>query len=251
MAILVLQHEPSETLGRIAPILRDHGHRLDVRRLDLPLGRGGSPIPPDFDGIDGVISLGGSVNISDNPPWLDAQLNYLREAHARQLPLLGICLGHQLIAKALGGEVGPASTPEWGFQRVVQTPSGNTDTILAGIPWGTYQLQMHNQEVTKAPDGAVILQSSPACKVQSFRLGLRTYSFQYHFEVTKDRLDAASSGRAKEDLAVFEKHGVSQADLTRQIAEHEPTFSRLADRLSTNLAAFMFPLMKKALGARA
>jgi len=253
MAILILQHEPSETLGRIAPIFRDHGHRFDIRRLDVTGGKGPRGIPPDFDGVDAVISLGGAINISDNPAWLDAELNYLREAHARQLPVLGICLGHQLIAKALGGEVAPMTSGahEWGFHRVLQTPAGNTDTILAGIPWGTYQFQMHQQEVTRPPDGATVLQNSPACKTQCFRVGLRTYGFQYHFEVQRERLDSIAASRDRAAVAEMQKFGIAPADLARQMTEHWDAFDRLADRLTSNLASFMFPLMKKALGARA
>src|SRR5206468_4056424 len=106
----------------------------------------------------------------------------------------------QLIARALGGEVAPMAggKHEWGFHRFVQTPAGNTDTILAGIPWGTWQFQMHGQEVSKPPEGATILQSSAACRVQAFRTGLRTYGFQYHFEIMRDRLDGAAAGRDQE-----------------------------------------------------
>ncbi|MGQ0628938.1 MAG: type 1 glutamine amidotransferase [Phycisphaerales bacterium] len=250
MPIIVLQHEASEHLGRLAPVLRDLGHRCDVRRLWTGNGRAAGHIPADFDGVDGIISLGGSMNIADNPSWLAAEMAYVKEAHARQLPLLGVCLGAQIIAKALGGEVGPAAKPEWGFSRVSQTPPGNTDTILAGIPWGTFQFQMHNQEISKAPEGAVVLQSSPACRVQAFRCGLRTYGFQYHFEIERARLEAAAAGRCAEDSGCFSKHGLTQADLAAQMAEHEETFARLSTRLCTNLAMFMFPLMKKALGAR-
>ena len=250
MSIIVLQHEASETAGRLAPILRDHGHVFDVRRLDQAGARGGKGVPPDFDNVDAVISLGGSTNISDNPPWLESELAYLREAHERQLPLIGVCLGHQLIAKALGGEVAPAAAAEWGFCRVVQTVAGNTETILAGIPWGTYQLQMHEQEVTKLPEGAVVLQSSPACKVQAFRVGLRTYGFQYHFEVMRDRLEAAASGRDKLDAASFSANGIAQAELARQVAEHFETFDRVSERLCENLAAYALPLLRKVRGLR-
>jgi len=249
MAIVVFQHEESESLGRLAPILRDLGHRVQIRRVDLPPGRPGKVgggIPADFDGVDGVISLGGSMNLTDTPPpaWMDAEMAYLREAHARQLPLLGICLGHQLIAKALGGEVGPG-TPEWGFTHVSQTVPGNTDTILAGIPWGSWQLQMHNQQVLKAPEGATILAGSPACKIQAMRIGLRTYGFQYHFESERARFDAAVAGRDKAFAAELAQNGLSASDLSKHLASFYDTFDRLGTRLGNNIAIYMFPLMKK------
>lgn len=242
MPILVLQHAPTETIGRLGPTLRDHAQRIDVRRVDLSSPRGGQGVPPDYDNVTAVVVLGGAMNVTDSLPYLEAELAYIRGAHERQLPVLGVCLGAQMIAKALGGEVAPAKQGEWGFCRVTQTVQGNTDTLLSGIPWGTYQFQMHNQEVTKLPEGAVLLASSPACRVQAFRVGLRTYGFQYHFEVTRERLEAML--RDQEALAEFARAGVAAPDLQKQVAEHAETFGRVSDRLCANIATFMFPLMR-------
>jgi len=248
MPIVVLQHAAMDGVGRLGPELRDHALKLDIRRLDLPAAQGGRGVPIDFDDVDAVISLGGPMNVGDATPltagWMQAELDFLREAHARQLPVLGLCLGAQMIAKAIGGEVGvsgPApSGPEIGFCAVQQTPPGNTDRILAGIPWTSWQFQAHGQEIKKLPDGATLLQTSPACKVQAFSVGLRTYAFQYHFETTKGDVDGYLADPWCQGL--MSALGVSQSQLRAQASEHYEAFERLGQRLAGNIAAYMFPM---------
>ncbi len=243
MPILVFQHGDGDGPGRVGPILRSHAHTLDIRRPDLAKGRG---VPVDYDNVQAVISLGGKVNVADADklPWLQAEMDYLRGAHECGLPVVGLCLGAQLIAKALGGTVSPMAKPEWGFCRVQQTVAGNTDTILAGIPWGTWQLQMHWQEVSTLPPGATLLATSAACKVQAFKMGLRTYAFQFHPETTKEQAEALA--RDPEVIAEMQKAGLTPAEFLRQAGEHYEAFARAGDRLFGNIASFMFPMLAKA-----
>lgn len=246
MPILVFQHgdDAAVGLGRFAPILRDLGFTTDIRRPDLPT-KAGRGVPADYDNVQGVIALGGHMNVSDaaSMPWLQQEMDYLRGAHERQLPVIGICLGHQLLAKALGGEVAPAAKPEWGFCRVTQTPPGNVDIVLAGIPWGSWQFQSHFQEVTKAPDGATVLAGSKDCKVQCFKAGLRSYGFQYHFEFTRAQIDGfARDQTCQKEMA---QAGLSPADLAKQLDEYYESFDRLSTRLCQNLAGVMFPAKRR------
>lgn len=252
MAILILQHSPHVGPGRIARVFRDLGFKLDLRRLDLvgdapgkPVGdpaqvsaRGG--IPADYDNIEGIVSLGGEMNVTDTPraPWMDRELEFLKGAHERQIPLVGVCLGSQMIATTLGGKVAPMPAPpgpEVGYQLVHVAVPGQTETMFAGVPWGVRWAQSHAQMITDAPPGAVVLASSPACKVQAFKVGLRTYAFQFHIEA--ERADMASLFEGAPAGAI----DAAAADSDLQYAN----FDRVATRLITNLATYLIPLQHR------
>src|SRR5690606_13531156 len=133
--------------------------------------------PPDLDNLDGIISTGGPYDPADESlTWMTAELNFLRRAHERATPLIGLCLGCQLLARALGGEVGPMDPSgggvtsggggEFGWHPVTLTEAGKIDPIHAGIGWTTIQPHWHSSEVNKLPPGAIHLASSARCKVQ-------------------------------------------------------------------------------------
>lgn len=245
MAIIVLQHTASEGPGRLGSTLRNYGKKLDIRRLDLPVGApsaGGvgnqnQHVPIDFDGVEGVISLGGGMMVGDPLPWMQPELEFLAAAHKRNLPVVGICLGAQMIAKALGGEVGPmAGGPEWGMGTVKQFPVANTDIVLAGVPWTSWQVHAHGWEVKAPPPGATALQYSDKCRVQSFRSGLRTYAFQYHFECDMPMIaELMNCGCAQ-----ITEAGVDPAAAIGAARERYEEYARVSDRLCENLASCMF-----------
>jgi GMP synthase (glutamine-hydrolysing) len=243
MAIIVFQHWPLGGPGRLGACLRDHGFKLDIRRLDL-LGAGG--IPVDFDNVHGVISLGGPQNVGESHPWMAGELAYLKKAHELQLPVVGVCLGAQMIAAALGGTVGPMGSEtqpaiEWGFHNVSINTAGQIETMLAGIPWDVMQFQAHGQEVKQLPADTSLLASSRMCKAQAFRVGIRTYGFQYHFECDRPSVDAY----AADSLGELKELGLTTGDIAAQADKNYEMFARAADRLCVNIATYLFPLQRK------
>lgn len=248
MSIIIFQHSSVNGPGRIGATLRDHGFRLDVRRLDLA---GQRAVPPDLDNVQGVISLGGPQNVGEDHDWMPAELEYLKEAHARQVPVIGICLGAQLVAHALGGKVGPMTgdsgpRSEWGFHRIGINPVGQVETMLSGIPWNAHHFCAHAHEVKELPPEAVLLASSDLCKVHFFRCGLRTYGFQHHPECDRPMIDALFASDPQSVALAAPR--LNAEELARQAEQHYAEFARISDRLCVNIATYLFPLHQRLAG---
>jgi len=235
MAIVIFQHWDTGRSGRLGQTLRDHGHDLEFIRPDQ-----GEPPPPDLDNVHGVLSLGGPQNVDepgDAAAWMDDEMAFLRAAHEARLPVLGLCLGAQLVAAALGGSVERMEQPEVGFHAVTIEPAGQTDTVLCGIPWRSDQFCHHGRKISELPDGATRLASSKLCPVQAFRVGMRTYGFQHHFEV--DRPMAMELTRSSRDD--LHRAGFTEDEIESQLESKYTNFARLADRLCVNIATTIMP----------
>lgn len=180
MHILVLQHASVEHPGIFRSFLKEDGHTYEAVELDE-----GEALP-EIEGYEALWVMGGPMDVwqEDAHPWLKDEKDFIREAVAeRGLPFLGLCLGHQLLAEALGGEVGPSETPEIGVLDVQLTEAGASGVFFDGLPDRFPSLQWHSAEVKQMPPGASCLATSPACAVQAMKWETRAYSAQFHIEV--------------------------------------------------------------------
>jgi len=183
--ILVFQHVAHELLGTLNPLLKDSGFRIRYVNFDRdPAAR------PSLDGYFGLVVLGGPMNVDqvDLYPFLAVEVELVAEALQRGMPVLGICLGAQLLARALGADVRPHHSKEIGWYQINPTAAGADDPVFAGMSDTENIFQWHG-DTFDIPSGAVHLASSPDCENQAFRYGDTAYGFQFHLEVDRPMVE--------------------------------------------------------------
>jgi GMP synthase-like glutamine amidotransferase len=182
LRFLVFQHLDVEHPGVFRDLWRDAGVDWDTVHLDE-----GETIPPDLAAYDALVVMGGPMDVwqQEQHPWLAAEIAAIRHfATTLKRPYLGVCLGHQLLAVALGGQVGLARASEVGPGAVRLTDAARTDALFEGLDSPLTAFQWHSAEVIQAPAGAVILAESDLCAIQAFRWGGHAYGMQFHAEIT-------------------------------------------------------------------
>lgn len=243
MAIISLEHFDRGGPGRIGLTFRDHGFTVDSRRPDLnPIGsRQG--VPTDLDNIHGLIIMGGPQNVTDiaRYPWMQAEVDLIKKAHAAELPIIGICLGSQLIAHALGGRVAPRPAPAIGFYPMSLSAAGQTEPTLAGVPWTHPQLFSCGQEITELPPGSTLLASTKNTKHAMFRVGIRTFASLAHFECDRPYVNLIMAASKDQMSAAGKTPDVIGVETDRDY----PMYARASDRITVNLATYLFPLRRK------
>ena len=231
MHILVLQHAACEHPGSFRNFLREDGHSWVSVELDE-----GEPLPP-IDGFDALWVLGGPMDVweEDKHPWLVAEKEFIRDAvQGRGLPFLGLCLGHQLLAEALGGACGKSETPEIGVLDVRLTEDGMDSVFLDGLPEVFKCLQWHGAEVSRMPEGARCLATTRECRVQAMQWGPRAHSVQFHLEIEDDTVANWALIPEYADALGDALGPDGQAQLGAACAAEMPGFLRHAERVYIN-----------------
>jgi GMP synthase-like glutamine amidotransferase len=188
---LMIVPEATAPAGLVGETLIAEGARYDTL---LPVERYASQAPFGYPGLPsevgdyaGLIVLGGpmSANDTDKHPFLSDTMHLIRAFAAADRPVLGICLGAQIIARAFGGEVYRMERLESCYHTIQVTPDGRSDPVFAALGPEVTSFQNHFEAVRNVP-GAVPLATGGACPIQAFRVGRATYATQFHPEVTID-----------------------------------------------------------------
>ena len=176
--ILAIQHIWDDPPGYLGEILEEHSIPCDTVNIEE------DPIP-DPNAYDAIFALGGPqhANAYDKYPYLAQEEQVLREVVKQDIPFLGICLGGQVLANAMGAAVTRHAMTELGFYEVQLTEEGRRDPLYQGLPGSQLVFQWH-EDTFALPAGAVHLATSANTFNQAFRIGQRAYALQYHIELT-------------------------------------------------------------------
>ena len=222
--VLAIVHQRDAGPGVFAEAIREAGGSLDVWTLaERP------QLPGDPFDYDAVLVLGGAMNVdeAERHGWIAEEEALLRELLVREVPLLGLCLGGQLLAAAAGAQPWRAAQPEIGWHRVEVTPEGEDDPLLGPLAPGFEAFQWHSYEFP-LPAGAVPLARSEVC-LQAARLGERAWALQFHPEVSRaDALHWVEDYRSDPDAV---RIGVEPAVLGPETEEKIDAFNELGREL--------------------
>ncbi len=180
MQVLAFRHAPLEGIGSIAGALDRRA--IAWRAVDLYRN------PEDLAEIEnaaGIILMGGPMSANDDLPWIPREIAVIRQAIEGGIPVLGICLGAQLIARALGSRVYPNAVKEIGWAPLHWTAAAHGDRLFAGLPDPETVFHWHG-ETFDLPAGGELLAYGDACHNQAFRAHGNVYAMQFHLEVTAE-----------------------------------------------------------------
>ncbi|MHB1935599.1 MAG: type 1 glutamine amidotransferase [Acidobacteriaceae bacterium] len=210
--IVVLQHAECEALGTIERALQSK--RLRIRYV-RPFSD--EPIPDEINDAKGLIVMGGPMGVYEQEryPYLRDELRLIERAAIANKPVLGVCLGSQLLAYALGGAISKRDRKEIGWYPVRLTDEAVIDSLWAGVPREFTAFHWHG-DVFSLPLGATPLASSALTEQQAFRYGAKAYGLLFHLEVTRPHID----GMVETFRQELEEAGIDAEAIVQQTSEY-------------------------------
>ncbi|HLZ35616.1 MAG TPA: type 1 glutamine amidotransferase [Nitrospira sp.] len=222
MRAICLQHVPFEGPGAFEPALADRG--VSLERYLVPTE--GLPKDPG----DLLIVMGGPMSVNDPDVWIAEETNFMRTALLAGRPVIGVCLGSQFMAKALGATVRPGKELEIGMTPVQLTLQSKGDPVFKTLPDCLEVFEWHG-EVFDLPKGCVPLAGSAVAPLQAFRYGTRAYGLLFHLEMEENGIDDLCQECAPDLIKVR----LTAQEVKVTASPHLPTLHRFADRLIGHL----------------
>ncbi len=223
--VLIFRHSPTEGPGYFTTFLDRHGIPWRLVRVDA-----GDAVPESLNGVSGVCLMGGPMSVNDDLPWIPPLLALIRDAVASDIPVIGHCLGGQLMSKALGGTVGanPAKEIGWAEVRITDADAARPWLGDAADPMPAFHW---HGETFSLPPGATRILDSALCANQAYVLNGRHIGMQCHVEMTPELVaswcDAGAAEIAASDSPGVQTPEAIQADLAARTAQ----LHRLADKI--------------------
>lgn len=222
--VAIFRHAPTEGPGYFATYLTEHGVPWELIRIDA-----GDPAPNNPSPFSGLAFMGGPMSVNDNLPWIPKTLELIKLSVAKDVPVIGHCLGGQLISKALGGKVGPNKVREIGWGKVTVCDNPMATEWLPDGPQSFYSFHWHGETFTIPPGGTRIL-SSEYCENQGYVLG-KHLGMQCHVEMTEDMIKLWCETGKKEIASHLGPSVQAGEEIQKQIPEHLGTLSKMARKL--------------------
>ena len=219
--VLIFQHVHCETPGIIQNILESTGITAEIVRAFE-----GEPIPTEMGDVAGLIVMGGPMGVyehSEYPFLLDEQ-RLIEDALREEKPILGVCLGSQLLASVLGVEVTKGKQKEIGWYPITLSKMAQTDALWTGVKSPFTAYHWHG-DIFELPQGGIRLASSELTECQAFRYGSNVYGFLFHMEVTREII----SGMVKTFTDELEEASIDESSILEKVDQHLPQLNRIGN----------------------
>ncbi len=217
-----LQHVPFEGPGVFGPVLEARGY--GVRQALVP----SSGLPEDVG--DFLLIMGGPMSVNDSDVWIAEELQFVQSVLKTDVPVLGICFGSQILAKALGGSVVPGPSFEIGMVEISMTDEGKRDPLICQLPPTLSVFQWHGEGIV-LPGQQRALMASSDFPIQAFRAGERSYGLLFHLEIE----EAGIQDLCRECPEDIQRGNISVETVQEQSIPHLPTLHKIATRLIEHL----------------
>lgn len=222
-SLYIFRHVANEGPGYLAEVL--HRQKIPYRIISIDQG---DPVPEDLDDASGLVFMGGSMSVNDDLPWIKQELALIRRVRASRLPVLGHCLGGQLISKALGGSVTAMPFKEIGWHPVRATENRSARDWLSALPHEFEVFHWHGESFT-LPEGATPILQGQYCPHQAFAVD-RMLALQCHIEMTADMVTQWAE-QGEDELTFVSKTVQSVEAMTQNLPKKISELHKVAETI--------------------